>query len=325
MSNSRPQTMDAKQKRDQALNLADFKIDDISSVPGDQLLAEVAEEFGHPAFLAAAFDAIALPVLTSHDNNALTQGGAAATFSAPRATPGVAALPAVPLRHRVLTGACAALLLVAVLIPGIYPRLIDRSADRIATASKDGPSTPLPAPAPTPSQPPPVLDPAAPGSPSQSAAVPPAPLPELASRAPAPTEERKVQAPPPPPVPRAAAAPAPAPQSMAAAEPPAAPLARAQGPLQRQAIAKPRPTEGNGFVVQLSAAKSEAEAQSTFQALKSKYAVLKGREPMIRRKDQGNRGAFYALQVGPFESQGDAEQLCERLKAAGGSCFATRN
>jgi cell division septation protein DedD len=46
---------------------------------------------------------------------------------------------------------------------------------------------------------------------------------------------------------------------------------------------------------------------------------------MIRRKDQGKRGVFYAVQVGPFETQQAAEQLCARVKAAGGSCFATKN
>ena len=112
---------------------------------------------------------------------------------------------------------------------------------------------------------------------------------------------------------------------MAAAAPPPAESARGQAPLQRQAAAKSSVAEGTGFVVQLSAARSEAEAQSTFQALKSRYAALKDREPMIRRKDQGKRGVFYAVQVGPFASQDDAQQLCEQLKAAGGTCFTTRN
>ena len=92
-----------------------------------------------------------------------------------------------------------------------------------------------------------------------------------------------------------------------------------------QAAAKSALAEGSGFVVQLSTSKSEAEAQSTFRALQSKYAVLKGREPVIRRKDQGGRGVSFSLQVGPFESQGDAERLCDQLKAAGGSCSIARN
>ena len=88
---------------------------------------------------------------------------------------------------------------------------------------------------------------------------------------------------------------------------------------------KPRVTEGGGFFVQLSAPKSEAEALSTLRALKSKYAVLKGHEPVIRRKDEGPRGVLYTVQVGPFESGYDADQLCKQLKTAGGICFVTRN
>ena len=77
--------MDSNQTRDQALRVADFKIDDILSVPGDQLLAEVAEDFGDPALLAAEFDAIASPVLSRHDDGAVSEAGAATT--APPANP----------------------------------------------------------------------------------------------------------------------------------------------------------------------------------------------------------------------------------------------
>src|SRR5580704_6598957 len=162
MTNDRPHTMDEKRKRDAALNLADFKVDDIASAPGDQLLAEVAEDFGDTAYLAAAFDAIASPLIANQGGGA----GAAAALSAARATPGPASPPlqalpkpsraphlslrraafatlaewlAGPLRRRVVLGALATLLLVAVLAPGIYPRFVDRSADQFAARSKDDP------------------------------------------------------------------------------------------------------------------------------------------------------------------------------------------
>jgi len=343
MTNDRPHTVDEKQKRDAALNLADFKADDIASIAGDQLLAEVAEDFGHREFLAEAFDAVALPVIANQGGGAVDAGTAA--LSAARATPGPASLQAlprpsralqlslrraalatlaewlaVPSRRRVVLGALATLLLVAVLTPGIYPRLVDRSAERSVPAAKDEPAAP-------------EMRPGGPATADQAAAVQPAPLPAPASRsrtssaaagyaAPPPTEERQV-----PPAPRAAAAPAPIPQPMAAApgEPSAQASARGRLSGERQAAAKSVLAEGSGFVVQLSASKSEAEAQSTLRALKSKYAVLEGREPMVRRKDQGKRGVFYAVQVGPFETQQAAEQLCARVKAAGGSCFATKN
>ena len=53
-----------KGQQNEALNLADFEIDDILSTCGERLLAEVGEDFGDPASLAAEFDAIALPLLS---------------------------------------------------------------------------------------------------------------------------------------------------------------------------------------------------------------------------------------------------------------------
>ena len=86
-----------------------------------------------------------------------------------------------------------------------------------------------------------------------------------------------------------------------------------------------RAVEAGGFVVQLSAQRSEAEAQAAFRTLQTKYAVLSGRDPLIRRKDLGEKGIFFAAQVGPFGVKSDADQLCETLKTAGGACFVQRN
>jgi hypothetical protein len=241
-------------------------------------------------------------------------------------------------RHCILFGTFATLLLVAVLTPGIYPLLINRSADRIATAPQGDPLAR--APVPTLLQPLPESNPAAAGPAGQPPAAPPASETAHALRPPSSAEQkqlRTVTAGADPaggvvpdrqvsPLPSASVAPrALAPQSTAAPEPPAAPPAAARAPIQALAAAKSRVTEEGGFFVQLSAPKSEAEAQSTLRALKSKYAVLKGREPVIRRKDEGQRGVFYAVQVGPFESRDDADRLCKQVKAAGGICFVARN
>ena len=86
-----------------------------------------------------------------------------------------------------------------------------------------------------------------------------------------------------------------------------------------------RGIEAGGFVVQLSAQRSGAEAQAAFRTLQAKYSVLNGRELLVRRKDQGERGIFYAAQVGPFGVKSDADQLCEMLKSAGGRCFVQKN
>jgi cell division septation protein DedD len=87
------------------------------------------------------------------------------------------------------------------------------------------------------------------------------------------------------------------------------------------ATASPVATAGGTFFVQLSAQKSEEDAQSTFRALQAKFsAQLSGRQPVIRRKDL-EKGVFYGVQVGPFASREDAVQLCESLKSAGGACI----
>ena len=109
------------------------------------------------------------------------------------------------------------------------------------------------------------------------------------------------------------------PQAMADATPPA----RAAAPPSPGAQVATR--GGDGFVVQLSAQKSEAEAQSMLRSMQSRYSVLNGQRVLVRRKDQGDRGVFYAAQVGPFASKGEADQLCESLKSAGGNCFVQRN
>ncbi len=337
--------MSWKERRDQALNIADFKIDDILSIPGERLLAEVAEDHGHPAHLAAAFDAIAAPFVSGHDARGVSAAGNGATRdAAPAAPPPLTARPpspavwsfpraalataaaalVAPLRRRAALGACAALLLVAVLALGLYPGLIDPSVDRIVTAAKQEPaaageerrvSTLSPSP--------PAGSPAPAGAPEPSSAFSPTPVsptPPPAPRAPQPFEAARASPP--------AAAGGEAPRSAATAEARVAAAAAsppAQAPLRRESAAKARLGEGAGFVVELAAAKSEAEARGTFQRLRSKYAVLQGRQPVIRRKDDGQARGPYAVQVGPFASHEEAEALCARLKAAGGSCVTTRD
>jgi hypothetical protein len=102
-------------------------------------------------------------------------------------------------------------------------------------------------------------------------------------------------------------------QRLGSSAPPAAPEAAARG------------IEAGGFVVQLSAQRSEPEAQAEFRMMQAKYSVLSGRQPLIRRKDQGERGIFYAAQVGPFGVKRDADQLCETLKSVGARCFVQKN
>jgi len=86
------------------------------------------------------------------------------------------------------------------------------------------------------------------------------------------------------------------------------------------------PAADGAYVVQVSAQKTEGEAQSSYRALQAKYpAVLGGREPSIRRADLGDKGVYYRAQVGPFASASEATSFCDNLKAAGGQCIVQKN
>ena len=150
-------------------------------------------------------------------------------------------------------------------------------------------------------------------------------LPQAQPRPPSPP--RQVAAAPPPPQ-----APLPSPSRQVAAAPPPPPalppLDARVGSTQVATAPEPaasRAIEAGGFVVQVSSQRSEAEAQTAFRTLQTKYPVLSGRQPLIRRKDLGERGIFFAAQVGPFGVKSEADQICETLKTAGGSCFVQKN
>ena len=85
-------------------------------------------------------------------------------------------------------------------------------------------------------------------------------------------------------------------------------------------------TDNSGHFVQLSAQRSEDEAESSFRAMQAKFPNLLGnREAVIRRKDVSGKGTFYGAQVGPFASREEAIQLCESLKSQGGTCLYQKN
>jgi sporulation related protein len=144
-----------------------------------------------------------------------------------------------------------------------------------------------------------------------------------------------------------------------AAPPPAARAARTHEPVQRQprqtanaggplsivpgpegdvrpparnriAMRAPEPVEATsaagGYAVQVTSRRSEAEAETAFRALQAKYPQqLGGRRAIVRRADLGAKGVYYRALVGPFASGEQANELCGKLKAAGGSCIVQRN
>ena len=73
--------------------------------------------------------------------------------------------------------------------------------------------------------------------------------------------------------------------------------------------------------MQVSSQKSEADAESAYRGIQSKYSSVLGSQPhTVRRADLGAKGVYYRAMVGPFGSREEAVQLCSSLKQAGGDC-----
>ncbi len=119
---------------------------------------------------------------------------------------------------------------------------------------------------------------------------------------------------------------------------PRAPVARPQAPAanaadpdsapSRSRVASRTPANVSGaYVVQVSAQRTEAEAQSSYQALQSKYpSVLGSRSANIRRVDLGDKGGvFFRAQVGTFSTAEQATAFCNSLKDVGGQCIVQKN
>lgn len=120
------------------------------------------------------------------------------------------------------------------------------------------------------------------------------------------------------------------PQARAEASPPARPAvtdASAPAPLREPAVAR-RPEEvpaspQGAAIIQLGALESEATAQRQWAVLSSRVAELAAHSPSIERFDTNGR-TVWRLRVRGLASLAEANDLCGRVRAAGGTCFATR-
>lgn len=104
-------------------------------------------------------------------------------------------------------------------------------------------------------------------------------------------------------------------------------IAPASEPSSRTKVASRTPAATGAYVVQVSAQRTEAEAQSSYQALQTKYpSVLGGRNANFRRVDLGDKGGvFYRAQVGSFATSEQAMAFCNSLKDVGGQCIVQKN
>ncbi len=126
-------------------------------------------------------------------------------------------------------------------------------------------------------------------------------------------------APAPAPAPKVEAAPAPvakvAPKPVA---PPPAPTAPAPAPAQVSAPA-------GGYMVQLSAVRTEQAALSEWARLSKKHPdVLGALKPIIQRADLGDKGIFYRVRGGWLASRAEAKTVCNELKKRNVGCLIAK-
>jgi cell division septation protein DedD len=75
-------------------------------------------------------------------------------------------------------------------------------------------------------------------------------------------------------------------------------------------------------LVQIGAFRSEAEADGQWTRLKGKLgSYLDGKAEDVERADLGDKGVYYRLRIGPFNSSDDAKTYCMGLKERGTDCL----
>ena len=167
----------------------------------------------------------------------------------------------------------------------------------------------------TPIEPPKALEPA-PKAVSEAA------LPEKAPEPPAPPAPSvaKIEPQPAPP-------PAAAPKPEVAAQPAPAPVATpAPAPVPAPSPSyKATASAGQGYVVQLSAVRTEQAAQSEWRRLiKAHPDVLGALESVIQRADLGDKGIFYRVRAGWFTSRAEAKAVCDELATRNVGCLIAK-
>jgi hypothetical protein len=150
---------------------------------------------------------------------------------------------------------------------------------------------------------------------AEASATPSAPLPLAA-----PAKPGKAVKPGPKTVAEASAADSPPADAAPAAAAPPAPAPTVQAATAPAAVA-----EGGGeWAVQLSAPRSEADAQSAIAKFKSKYADALGDSALSIHQADVKGQTIYRVRVSGL-SKNDASALCSKLKAGGGDCFIAKD
>jgi sporulation related protein len=96
-------------------------------------------------------------------------------------------------------------------------------------------------------------------------------------------------------------------------------------PVAKPIAAVPAPgpaAAAGGYVLQIGAYKSQADAEAAWKAYKGRHAaLLTGYSENIQQVELGEKGTWYRLRVAGLGDREVALALCDRLKADGGACI----
>jgi hypothetical protein len=104
-------------------------------------------------------------------------------------------------------------------------------------------------------------------------------------------------------------------------------LKRAPSPFITQLEERVKLSAAKLWGVQLAAGFDRNKAMAMYaRAIKNLTAVIGGRDPSILSSVQRNRGSheFYQVRIGA-DTRGEADDLCNRIRKAGGACFVLKN
>lgn len=84
-------------------------------------------------------------------------------------------------------------------------------------------------------------------------------------------------------------------------------------------------SQAGGYYIQVASLPSEADAQKSYKNLSAKFGgLIAGRGVDIAKAEIAGKGTFYRVRIPAGSSKDEAASLCEKLRAAGGTCLIAR-
>jgi cell division protein FtsN len=92
------------------------------------------------------------------------------------------------------------------------------------------------------------------------------------------------------------------------------------------ASSDPSPARDGAYLIQIASYRDRLSAEEAWTKLIAKHAdLVSSLSPNYQSAEVANRGTYYRLRVGPFDSQEDARALCSALKARRQDCLVVKS